>query len=65
MGRMVHVALRAAGSNAHKAGLRIDAHAFHRREVDDDATVATAQPRPVMAAAAHCEEMAVLAREPT
>ena len=55
MGRMVHVALGTARPDAHKARHRIDAHAFHRREVDDNATVATAQPRPVMAAAAHRE----------
>ena len=35
---------------------RVDAHALHRREVDDQAVVAAAEPRPVVAAAANGEQ---------
>ena len=53
----------AARPDAHEAGFGIDAHTFHRREVNDHATVATAQSRPVMAAATDGEQMSVIARE--
>ena len=62
---MVHIALGAARPNAHEAGLRIDAHTFHWREVDDHAVVATAQSRPVMSATTDREQKAVFTRERT
>ena len=63
MGGMVDVALRAAGLDAHRAVSGSTRTPFIMRQVDDQPIVATAQPGPVMAAAAHREEQAVVARE--
>ena len=61
MRRVVHVTLGTAWTDLHLALRGIDMHAFHRRQVDDEAIVATAQTRPVMTTAAHRQQQAVLA----
>ena len=63
MGSVVDVALRAAGANAGRAGLGVDAHAFHLRQVDDQAIVHAAKARPVVAAAPDGDGQAVVAPE--
>ncbi len=52
MGGMVNIARRATCPHPHGAVCRINAHALHHRQVDDEALVDAAEPRPVVAAAA-------------
>ena len=52
VGGMVDVARRAARLDPHGAARRVDAHALHQRQVDDQAVVAAAEARAVVAAAA-------------
>ena len=63
MGGVVDVALGAARANPRRAGSRIDAHALHSRQVDDQAVVDAGEPRPVVAAAAYGDEQVIVAPE--
>ena len=61
--RVIDVAGRAAGFDAHGAARGIHAHALHHRQVDDQPVVAAAEPGAVVAAAADGEQQALLAGE--
>jgi hypothetical protein len=61
--RAVDLAPGAAAGDPDGPGLGIDLDALQRREVDDDAVVAGAQPGAVVAAAAHREQQPVIAGE--
>ena len=63
MGRMVDVALGTAGADPHGAARGIDAHAFHRREVDHEPIIAAAEARAVVAAATHRNKKVVVPAE--
>ena len=61
--RCIHVGQRRARVHRGAARLGIDAHRGHLREVDDNAVVADGTAGDVVAAAAHGEQQAELARE--
>ena len=63
MGGVVDVALRATGANPGSPGLGVNADAFHRRQVDDQAFVHTTKARSVVAAAPDGDGEAVVASE--
>ena len=62
-GGVVQIAQRAPALDAGGARVGIDAHAVHRREVDDQPVVDSAQPGAVVAAAADGDEDVVVSRE--
>ena len=61
VGGVVDVARRAARLDAHRPVRRIDAHALHHRQIDDQAVVAAAEAGAVVAAAADRDQQALLA----
>jgi hypothetical protein len=60
---MVDVALGASGADPRRAGNRVDAHALHRRQVDDQAVVDAGKPRAIVAAAPNGDAQLVVATE--
>ncbi len=60
---MVEVAKRGARFDIGATGGRIDAHRFHRRQVDHQSVIADGAARDVVSTAAHREQQVVVARE--
>ena len=63
MGGVVDVALRATRANPGSPGLGVNAHTFHRRQVDNQAVVHATKAGPVVAAAPDGDGEAVVAPE--
>ena len=63
VGRMVHVALSAAGPDAHGSRLGVHAQVLHWPHVDDEPIVAASQPRAVVSTATQGDEQALLSTE--
>src|SRR5215470_18528740 len=63
VGLAIDVAEGGAALDARRAAFRIDEHAAHGREIDDDAIVAQRAAADVVAAAAHGDEQFLGARE--
>ena len=60
---MIDITGDAAGADPRRPLRRVNAHALHQREVDDQPVVDAAEPRPVMAAAADGDRQPVVAAE--
>src|SRR6476619_5959950 len=63
MPRMFHRTLSATAFRPHGARRRIDPHSIHKREIDHQAIVTTAEPRSIMPAATDGCEQLLLAAE--
>src|SRR5262245_26855664 len=61
--RMVDISRRAARLYADGPARGVDAHAFHRREIDHEAVVAAAETGTVVATTPNREEQALVSRE--
>src|SRR5262249_61625807 len=59
--RMINIAPHASTLNTNRSISRVNIHALHAREIDDDAIVAGAQSRAVVATAAYCQGQTPLA----
>src|SRR5882724_4490338 len=58
---MVDVALRASSADPRRAGNRVDAHALHRRQVDDQAVIDAGEPGAIVAAAPNGDAQIIVA----
>src|ERR1700730_9248712 len=63
VGGMVDVALGASSADPRRPGNRVDAHAPHVRQVDDQAIVDAGEPWPIVAAATNRDAQAIVAAE--
>lgn len=59
---MIEFSERDAGLGIGAARTRVDAHRFHRRQVDHETAIADGTAGNVMATTAHCKEQSVIAR---
>jgi hypothetical protein len=64
MTRVIQIALCATGPRMHNAVSRIDPHALHQREINDEPVIAAPQTRPVVASPAYCDEKIILSTKP-
>ncbi len=60
---LVEIGEQSAGLDARGAGLRIDLHRFHQRQIDEQPAIADRVARDVVAAAAHRKQQAFRAGE--
>ena len=60
---MIEIASDAAGPGPHRPLRRVDPHALHHRQVDDQTVIDAAEPRSVVAASANGDRQLVVAPE--